>query len=205
MWLCLLGAALIGAVIGYWLAKFSSQTKPVELKADRREKLDEDDHSQQIVDTTEPLTTLTTVDTSSKADLSSYDVEEVEGIGENFGSKLRDKGISTTQDLLEKCSNMDGRIEVANHIGIEDFVILKWASMSDLMRVKGIDGQFAALMEYAGIYSTQDLAQQEANALHNKLANSNAEQNRVEEIPDTNSLESMINDAKSLPVKMLDS
>ena len=48
MWLCLLLAALLGAVIGYWLAKCSSQSKLDELEADWRNKLDEQDHSQVI-------------------------------------------------------------------------------------------------------------------------------------------------------------
>ena len=59
-------------------------------------------------------------------------------------------------------------------------------------------------MVYAGIDSTQDLGQQEANSLHNTLDNSNADQNRVKEIPSTTSLELMINQAKELPIKMQD-
>ncbi len=204
MWLCLLLATLLGAVIGYWLAKCSSQKRLDELEADSSNKLDEQNHSNQIKEISKPPTEDIAKDTIAKARQTSYEVEEVEGIGKSYGAKLRDSGISTTQELLDKCSNMDGRIEIANHIGIEDFVIRKWASMSDLMRVDGIEGQFAELMVYAGIDSAQDLGQLEANALHKILVDSNAEQNRVKEIPDRNSLESMINEAKTLPVKMLD-
>ena len=93
---------------------------------------------------------------------------------------------------------------VAEHVGIEDFVVRKWASMSDLMRLSGIEGQFSELMVYAGIDSVQDLGQQSAGALHNRLSGSNQEQNRVKEIPDERSLDLMISQAKSLKAIMQD-
>ena len=99
---------------------------------------------------------------------------------------------------------MEGRIEVANHIGIEDFVIFKWACIADLMRISGIDGQIAELLVYAGIDSTQDLGTQKASSLYNKLSSSNAEQNRVKEIPDETSLEKMISQARELPALIQD-
>ena len=141
---------------------------------------------------------------ASMAEQSSYDVEEIEGIGKSYGKKLRDLGISTTEQLLNQCCNLDGRIYVAEQIGIEDFVVQKWASMADLMRINGIEGQFSELMVYAGIDSTQDLGQQKATALYKKLSTSNQEQNRVKTLPDEALLDQMINQAKSLNIIMQD-
>ena len=55
-------------------------------------------------------------------------------------------------------------VTVAEHVGIEDFVVHKWASMCDLMRLSGVEGQFSELMVYAGINSVHDLSQQSADA-----------------------------------------
>ncbi len=200
MWLCLLLAALLGALIGWWLAKSSCQSKLNDLEASWRRKLDDktNEHSRKLEEASIPAAAGTADAIISLAEQTSYEIEEVEGIGKNYGKKLREMGISTTEQLLNKCYNMDGRIEVAEQIGIEDFVIHKWASMCDLMRLSGVEGQFSELMAYAGIDSVQELSQQSANTLHSKLAASNEAQNRVKTIPDESSLEMMINQAKTL-------
>ncbi|NNC68321.1 MAG: DUF4332 domain-containing protein [Gammaproteobacteria bacterium] len=206
MWLCLLLAALLGALIGWWLAKSSCRNKLDDLDASWRRKLDdqERDHSRKLKDASTPAAAGTAVSMISMAEQTSYEVEEVEGIGKSYGQKLRDIGISTTEQLLNQCCNMNGRVTVAEHVGIEDFVVRKWASMSDLMRLSGVEGQFSELMVYAGIDSVQDLGQQSAGALHNKLSTTNDQQKRVKTIPDESSLELMISQAKSLKAIMQD-
>lgn len=223
MWLCLLLAALLGALIGWWLAKSSCRNKLAELDDHWRRKLEDnsDEHARQLENMSKSAATTVVVDSLAVdspaevsaavaapaailAEQSSYEVEEVEGIGPSYGKKLRDMGISTTEQLLNQCCNTDGCVTVAEHVGIEDFVIRKWASMSDLMRINGVEGQYSELMVYAGIDSVQDLAKQSANALHNKLSVSNESQHRVKSIPDESSLESMISQAKSLPAIMQD-
>jgi len=203
MWLCLLIAALLGALIGWWLAKSFNRSKLKDLDASWRRKLDdkESDYSQKLTEASKHAAASTA---ASMAEQTSYEIEEVEGIGKSYGKELQDIGITTTEQLLIKCCNMDGRIDVAEHIGIEDFVISKWASMSDLMRISGIEGQHSELMVYAGIDSVQDLGQQNAGALYSKLSVTNQEQNRVETIPDESSLDFMINQAKSLKAIMQD-
>lgn len=206
MWLCLLLAALLGALIGWWLAKSSCRNKLDDLDASWRRKLDdqERDHSRKLKDASTPAAAGTAVSMISMAEQTSYEVEEVEGIGKSYGQKLRDIGISTTEQLLNQCCNMNGRVTVAEHVGIEDFVVRKWASMSDLMRLSGVEGQFSELMVYAGIDSVQDLGQQSAGALHSKLSTTNDQQKRVKTIPDESSLELMISQAKSLKAIMQD-
>ncbi len=206
MWLCLLLAAILGALIGWWLAKSSCRSKLDDLDASWRHKLDDQDrdYSRKLENASKPVAAGTTASMISMAEQTSYEVEEVEGIGKSYGQKLRDIGISTTEQLLNQCCNMNGRVTVAEHVGIEDFVVHKWASMSDLMRISGIEGQFSELMVYAGIDSVQDLGQQSASALHSKLSAVNDEQKRVKEIPNQGSLELIISDAKSLNAIMKD-
>ena len=206
MWLCLLFAALLGFAIGWWLAKSSCRSKLDDLDADWRRRLDEKerDHSRKLEEASKPAATGIAAAIISDADQSSYEVEEVEGIGKSYGKKLRDIGISTTEQLLNQCCNMNGRVTVAEHVGIEDFVVRKWASMCDLMRLSGVEGQLSELMVYAGIDSVQDLAQQNESALYNKLSAANQGQNRVKSLPNESSLGLMINQAKSLKAIMQD-
>lgn len=207
MWICLLIAALLGALIGWWIAKASCRSRLEELEENWRRKLDdkERDYSQRLEDAGKSAVSETAATMISRAEQTSYEVEEVEGIGKNYGKKLRDLGISTTEQLLNQCCNMDGRIIVAEQIGIEDFVVRKWASMSDLMRLSGVEGQLSELMVYAGIDSVQDLGQQNATTLHATFSASNQEQHRVKTIPDESSLALIISQAKSLNTIMQDS
>lgn len=212
MWLCLLLAALLGAVIGWWFAKSSCRSKLDDLEASWRRKLDDraNEHSRTLADLNKstsalsPVTKVSAPAVETVNDPSSYDIEEVEGIGKSYGKKLRDIGISTTEQLLNQCCNLEGRIAVAEQIGIEDFVVHKWACMSDLMRINGIEGQYSELMAYAGIDSVQDLGKQNVSSLHSKLSTVNEEQNRVKVIPDESSLGLMINQAQSLNPIMQD-
>jgi len=230
MWLCLLIAVLLGALIGWWIAKLAYQNKlnkleanwPTQSKLDREPREYSQDPSQSTSKSTRQANTSTvatattavaasvavaaaepeleTKPTSSEVpldkDQSSYDVEEVEGIGTNYGKKLRELGINTTEQLLGQAYDMEGRIRIAESIGIEDFVILKWASMCDLMRVPGVAGQLSEQLVNARIYSIQDLSQQNATTLQTQLATENRDD--VEEIPNESALAIMIKHAKEL-------
>jgi len=206
LWICLLGATIIGAVIGYWLAKSTCKSKLADLDESWQRKLNdkESDYSRKLEEASKPAATGTATQMISMAEQTSYDVEKVEGIGKSYGKKLRDMGISTTEQLLNQCYNLNGRITVAEQIGIEDFVVNKWASMSDLMRISGIEGQLAELMVYAGIDSVQNLGQQNTDVLHRKLTTTNQEQHRAEIIPDESTLELMVSQAKPLKAIMQD-
>lgn len=227
MWLCLLLAALLGALFGWWFGKSSCRSKLDDLDSSWRRKLEDstNDHALKLAKTRKstpavitevvaapvaevavsPVAEVATAAVVPIVEQSSYEVEEVEGIGPSYGKKLRDMGISTTEQLLNQCYNTDGCVTVAEHVGIEDFVIRKWASMSDLLRLNEVEGQFSELMVYAGIDSVQDLGKQSASAFHAKLSTSNDAQNRVKAIPDESSLELMITQAKSLKAIIQDS
>lgn len=210
MWACLLIAAAIGAVIGWMLRGISCNTKLDKQDIEWREKFKQQESEQSQNESSIHVASDTTefkdsaAAPSSKGIQTSYEVEELEGIGSNFGSKLRDKGIATSQQLLNACGSLDSRIEIANHIGIEDFVIQKWASMADLMRVSGIEGTLSELMVYARIDSVEILGQQDAHTFLNKLTKINNEKTRVEALPNLTTLEIMIAEAQSLPKMLAD-
>ncbi len=132
-----------------------------------------------------------------------YPVEEVEGIGRGFGKKLRSLGIETTEDLLQRCCTQQGWEDVADKIGLkENYVVRKWASMSDLMRIPGIMGQFAELLEFSDVNSVQDLATRDPVRLLDKLKDVNQREHRVKEVPGLDVVTSWIEQARTLDAVM---
>ena len=108
-----------------------------------------------------------------------YDIEEVEGIGPGYGKRLRKLNINRTLELLEKGSEKESRAEIAKGVDLEAFVIDKWVSMSDLLRLPGVRGQFAELLEASGVKSVHEMASLSANAVAEKMKITNDKEHRI--------------------------
>ena len=83
----------------------------------------------------------------------SYPIATIEGIGPVYADKLKKAGIRTTAALLARAKDPKGRKEVAAAADIDDGLILKWANMADLMRIKGVGEEYSELLEAAGVDS----------------------------------------------------
>ena len=125
-----------------------------------------------------------------------YKIEQIEGIGAAYAEKLNAAGIKTTEDLLEKCASRKGRLAIAEETGISAKLILKWTNHADLFRINGIAGQFAELLEAAGVDTVKEF-RHPAN-LQPKLEAVNAEKNLCNRVPSVTELEKMIAQAKEL-------
>ncbi|HET9477664.1 MAG TPA: DUF4332 domain-containing protein [Dehalococcoidia bacterium] len=126
-------------------------------------------------------------------------IEDVEGIGPAFGEKLKAAGAGTTDALLEKAASPKGRSDLAEKSGISEKLILEWVNHVDLFRIKGVAGEYADLLEAAGVDSVPELAQRNAANLVQKLADTNDSKKLVRRVPTVAELEDWINQAKSLP------
>lgn len=215
IWICLLVAAILGFLIGLWFKTMTYKSELEDIDAEWRHKVGQArkeataEAEANFTPNPDMISTanvgLSAIQTrNSRADKTSYPIEEVEGIGPKYGKKLRQLNVSTTQQLLDRCMDQESRVAVAQHVGIEDFVVQKWASMSDLMRVGGIEGQFAELMAYAGIDSTQSLATQVPHKLEEVLREANNIQKRVRNLPDIHAIDLMIRQATALPEVLQD-
>ena len=131
-----------------------------------------------------------------------YKIIEIEGIGAVYAQKLEAIGIKTTDDLLEKGASKKGRGEIAEKSGISETLILKWTNHADLFRIKGIAGQFAELLEAAGVDTVKEFRHRVAENLHPKLEEVNAQKHLVGRIPSLNELKEMIEIAKTLEPKL---
>lgn len=132
----------------------------------------------------------------------SYNIEEIEGIGQVYADKLKAIGIKTTDDLLERAATPKGRNEIAEETGISDKLVLRWANHADLFRIKGIAGQFAELLEAAGVDTVKELRHRVPANLHAKLVEVNEERNLCNRVPAESEIEKMVEQAKELEPKM---
>lgn len=94
-----------------------------------------------------------------------YKIDEIEGIGPSYASKLSEAKVRTTNDMLKKCCDAKGRAAVSEATGIGESQLLKWANMADLMRITGVGSEFSELLEAAGVDTVKELKMRNAENL----------------------------------------
>jgi predicted flap endonuclease-1-like 5' DNA nuclease len=125
-------------------------------------------------------------------------VAGIEGIGETYAAKLKQVGVVTVANLLEKGASAKGRKELAQATGVSDTLILKWVNRADMFRVKGVSTQYSDLLEAAGVDTVVELANRKAANLTAKLAEVNAEKKLVRQLPAESQVAAWIECAKGL-------
>lgn len=126
-------------------------------------------------------------------------IVEVEGIGASYAKKLADAGISTTDALLSAGGTPKGRKDIAEKTGISDAQILRWVNHVDLFRIKGVAGEYAELLEAAGVDTVVELAQRSPAALYAKLVETNTAKKLVRQVPGEGQVKDWVEQAKKLP------
>lgn len=126
-------------------------------------------------------------------------LETIEGIGPSISEKLEKAGIKSCEALLEKGSTKKGRDSIAGETGIADVKILRFVNHADLMRIKGIGGEYSELLECAGVDTVPELAQRNAANLLEKITSINADKKLVRALPSEKQLSGWIQQAGSLP------
>jgi predicted flap endonuclease-1-like 5' DNA nuclease len=129
-------------------------------------------------------------------------LKSIEGIGDAYRKKLREAGVTNTDELLEKGSNPAGREEIVKATGVSDKLLLRWINMADLFRIRGIGPEYAELLEAAGVDTVPELAQRVPANLVGQMATANAQKKMVRRLPDQTQVESWVAQAKELPRKI---
>jgi len=127
---------------------------------------------------------------------------EIEGIGAAYAAKLEEGGITSLENLLDKCCEKKARKEIADKSGIGEKLILKWVNRADLSRIKGVSTQYADLLEFAGVDTVPELAQRNPENLQLKMAEVNEQEKLVRKIPTVDQVKAWIAQAKELPRKV---
>lgn len=129
-------------------------------------------------------------------------IQSIEGIGPAYQEKLKNAGISTVESLLDKGATTSGRKEIATNSGLGEGVILDWVNMADLFRVNGVAGQFAELLKASGVDTVKELRTRNAENLHAKLTEVNAEKSLTKVVPNLDKVQNFIEQAKNLDPKV---
>lgn len=125
----------------------------------------------------------------------SYKIEEIEGIGPEYGQKLRNVDIQTTEDLLRRCGDKKGREGVSTETGLSEKHLLEWVNLADLMRINGVGEEFADLLEEAGVDTVKELATRNAENLAVKIAEVNEKKNLTDRVPSAETIQGWIDEA----------
>ncbi|MDW7657692.1 MAG: DUF4332 domain-containing protein [Bacillota bacterium] len=123
----------------------------------------------------------------------------IEGIGTMYEEKLKAAGVKSIEDLLDIGSTKDGRSDLADSTDISEKLILRWINHADLSRIKGIRGEYAELLEAAGVDTVPELAQRRPDNLHAKLVEVNEAKKLVRKLPTESQVAGWVEQAKALP------
>lgn len=127
-----------------------------------------------------------------------YTLDVIKDIEASTLTKLKQNNITTTKDLWKACVTEDNIYDLAAKIGVEDFAIQRWVSISQLLRVANIEADDAVLLEATEVYSLQDLAAQKPVRLGEKLEKNNAREKILNQLPDEAKLSGWIEHAQHI-------
>ena len=110
-------------------------------------------------------------------------IGDVGSIDGRQAARLRRAGIRTTEALLKHAARTPGRRELAARTGLSEGDILVWVLRADLMRVRGVGGDYADLLGAAGVVSLGDLGRADPGALLRELGEANRAKGLVRRLP----------------------
>jgi predicted flap endonuclease-1-like 5' DNA nuclease len=135
---------------------------------------------------------------SDKISGKGYPIKKIEGIGPKYAEKLAEVNIKNTIQYLEAAATPAGRKELAKKTKIGEKLILEWANLSDLMRIKGVSEEYSDLLEEAGVDTVVELKKRKPDALHKKMAEVNEKKKLVRKLPSLKNVEKWIEQAKEM-------
>jgi len=127
---------------------------------------------------------------------------DIQGISDTYAGKLESMGITSIEQLLDEGSTPNGRKQIVEKTGIAASHIQRWINYADLFRIKGVAGQFAELLEAAGVDTVPELAQRNAENLAKKMQSINEEKKLTRVVPSVPQISEWVEMAKSLPRKV---
>ncbi len=123
----------------------------------------------------------------------------IEGIGESYEVKLKEAGVTSVEGLLIACATKKNRVDLAAKTGITEKLILKWANHADLIRIKGVGGEYAELLEAAGVDTVPELSKRKPDNLLAKMTEVNEVKKLVRKLPVKKQVDSWVQQAAKLP------
>jgi len=125
-------------------------------------------------------------------------IDQVAGIGHKDATKLRKAGVKTSKALIEKGSTGRGRSEITATTGISQRQLLVWVNHAELLRVRGVGGEYSELLVAAGVDTVRDLRRRNPTALLAKIIGLNGADRVVARLPTEAMVESWIDSSASI-------
>ncbi len=125
-------------------------------------------------------------------------IDQVAGIGHREATKLRKAGVRTSKALAESASTRRGRSELSRRTGLPPKDLQIWVHHADLLRVRGVGAEYAALLVEAGVDTLRDLRRRNPTALLAKIIGMNGSQRVVDRLPTEAMVENWISAAGEL-------
>lgn len=86
------------------------------------------------------------------------ELEKLHGISKAQIAKLKKAGIDGLEDLLVRGSTIEGRAALSKATRISTQRLLNFVHRADLMRIRGVDDDYARVLTRAGVTSVVDLS-----------------------------------------------
>lgn len=125
-------------------------------------------------------------------------LETIEGIGPSTADKLRAADVATVEGLLKAGATPSGRNQLEGATGISGSRILTLVNMADLMRIKGVGGEYAELLQASGVDTVKELRNRNAGNLAAKMDEVNAEKELTRRVPNADVVSGWVAEAKTL-------
>ena len=132
----------------------------------------------------------------------SYSLSAIAGIGPAMTARLKALGIRTTERLLEASQSARDRRVLAEKLGVDEQTVLRWANLTDRMRIKGVREPYAELLKDAGVDTVRELKYRNPGRLAQAMAEANARHKRVQLLPSETRVGHWIEAARKLDQKI---
>lgn len=125
-------------------------------------------------------------------------IDEVAGVGVRNATKLRKAGVKTSRGLIDSASTRRARTDLSAKTGIAPRDLQAWVHHADLLRVKGVGGEYAELLVAAGVETIRDLRRRNPTALVAKILSMNGSGRIVRRLPTEGMVTGWIEAARSV-------
>jgi hypothetical protein len=130
--------------------------------------------------------------------MESYPIAKIRPIAPFYAAKLKSVGIRSTRTLLQRTATPKLRKELSEATDVPMKLILDWANIADLSRVRGIAVDYAELLVAAGVDTVKDLSRRNAANLVARMTDVNGRKPHVDLLPTEKRVEGWIKEAKSM-------
>jgi predicted flap endonuclease-1-like 5' DNA nuclease len=131
-----------------------------------------------------------------------YAIADLSAVDQDSVTSLKKAGIRTTARLLEFAKDAKGRKLLADKTGIPEKNILRWANLSDKMRIKGVGEDYAVLLQAAGVTTLKELKYRNPAKLAKAMAEANARRKLVRVLPSDRAVVRWVGEANKLQIKI---